>query len=231
MKKYIFILFTVICGLHISSCSDMLDSVQPYLDKGETIYVGKVDSLSAYSGKNRIFLQGLYLYGLTQKKCVINWSSPSGEAQSLEIEVVRQNPVDKFEALIDNLEEGQYEFSIKTYDTKGNSSIASIIDGYSYGKVYESNLINRTIEKIEQEDNGIIISWRNINSASFCELIYTNTSGDEKNIKIPTLDMETIIDDCDITKPIRWRTAYLPEKTAIDYFYTEYAEQAIDLNQ
>lgn len=227
MKKYIFILFTVIFSLHISSCSDMLDSIQPYLDKGETIYVGKVDSLSARSGKNRILLEGLYLYGLTQKKCVISWSTPSGEQQSLEMEVERQNPVDKFEALIENLEEGQYEFSVKTYDAKGNSSIASRIDGYSYGVVYESNLINRAIEKIEQQDNGILISWKAINSATFCELIYINTSGAEKNIQIPITEMETQIDDCDITQPIRWRTAYLPQETAIDYFYTEYAEQTI----
>lgn len=231
MKKYIFILFAVICGLHISSCDDMLESVQPYLDKGETIYVGKVDSLSAHSGKNRILLQGLYVYGLTQKKCVVSWSSPSGEEKSIELEVIRQNPVDKFETLIDNLEEGQYEFSIKTYDAKGNSSIASIIDGYAYGKVYESNLINRKIEEIDQEDNEIIISWRTINSASFCELIYTNNSGYEKNIKIPISEMETRINDCDITKPIRWRTAYLPQKTAIDYFYTEYVEQTINFDK
>ena len=29
----------------------MLDGIQPYLDEGEKIYVGKLDSLKAFTGK------------------------------------------------------------------------------------------------------------------------------------------------------------------------------------
>ena len=45
--------------------------------------------------------------------------------------------------------------------------------------------------------------------------------------EIPASEMETQLSDCDTTKSIRWRTVYLPEKPAIDKFYTEYAEQII----
>lgn len=65
MKK-IYLLICVLVSL-LSSCGDMLENIQPYLDKGEKIYVGKVDSLEAFSGKNRILLKGLYMYGVTQK--------------------------------------------------------------------------------------------------------------------------------------------------------------------
>ena len=72
--KHIIIILCVIAGI-CSSCNDMLEKIQPYLDEGETIYVGKVDSLTASSGRNRILLKGLYIYGVTQKKCVIRWQS------------------------------------------------------------------------------------------------------------------------------------------------------------
>ena len=35
----------------------MLDGIQPYLDEGEKIYVGKLDSLKAFTGKNRIKIE------------------------------------------------------------------------------------------------------------------------------------------------------------------------------
>ena len=51
--KHIIIILCVIAGI-CSSCNDMLENIQPYLNEGETIYVGKVDSLTASSGRNRI---------------------------------------------------------------------------------------------------------------------------------------------------------------------------------
>ena len=227
MKRYILILFTIVCGLHVSSCDDMLDNIQPYLDKGEKIYVGKVDSLTARSGKNRILLQGLYQYGLTQKKCIITWRTSEDENKSIELDVERKEPVDKFEVMIEDLEEGQYEFSIRTYDSRGNASIASLIDGYVYGDAYQSNLVNRKIEKTALQDGNLVISWKTINTALSCELYYTDLSGKENMKEVPTSEMQTQLSGCDMTKPIRWRTVYLPEKTAIDKFYTEFEEQVV----
>jgi len=138
----------------------MLENIQPYLNEGETIYVGKVDSLTASSGRNRILLKGLYIYGVTQKKCVIRWQSQGEEDKSLELDVVRENTIDPFEVMINDLEEGQYEFSITTYDAKGNSSIESVIEGYAYGDFYEGNLVNRKMDRLYTDGNDIVISWR-----------------------------------------------------------------------
>lgn len=52
MKKInILILCSILCFFY--SCNGMLDGIQPYLDEGEKIYVGKLDSLKAFSIKNR----------------------------------------------------------------------------------------------------------------------------------------------------------------------------------
>ena len=47
-----------VLGCLLVSCGDMLENIEQYIDKGETIYVGKVDSLKLYPGRERI---GAYL--------------------------------------------------------------------------------------------------------------------------------------------------------------------------
>ena len=224
--KHLIIILCVIAGI-CSSCNDMLDNIQPYLDAGENIYVGKVDSLTASSGRNRILLKGFYMYGVTQKKCVIRWQSQDEEDKSLELDVVRDNAVDPFEVIIDDLDEGQYEFSVTTYDAKGNSSIESMIEGYVYGNLYESNLTNRKMDRLYLDENEVVISWRPANNALKSEMHYTSVTGEEKRIEIPITETETRIEDCDLTKVLRWRTVYLPEETAIDYFYSEFTVTTI----
>lgn len=159
MRNYIIVLWGTILGF-CTSCDGMLDNIQSYLEKGETIYVGKVDSLEAFPGKNRVKLEGLYLYGVTQKKCVISWKSMDEEEMSLNLDVVRENPEDPFEVIIDNLDEGQYEFVITTYDAKGNSSIESVVECYVYGELYESNLSNRKIDSWNINGTSLEINWR-----------------------------------------------------------------------
>lgn len=41
-----------------------------------------------------------------------------GEDKSLELDVERKEAIDKFEVMISELDEGQYEFSITTFDAK-----------------------------------------------------------------------------------------------------------------
>lgn len=220
MRNYIFVLLGVIIGL-CASCDSMLDNIQPYLDKGEVIYVGKVDSLEAFPGKNRVKIKGLYLYGVTQKKCVITWLSMDEEEMAIEQDVVRENPEDTFEVIIDNLDEGQYEFTITTYDAKGNSSIKSIVDSYVYGALYESNLVNRKIDSWNINGASMEINWRPVNDALEVELYYINRDGLEVKRVIPIAETRTVVNDCAYEGSIRWRTVYLPEEKAIDRFYSE----------
>lgn len=223
MKK-IYLLICVLVSL-LSSCGDMLENIQPYLDKGEKIYVGKVDSLEAFSGKNRILLKGLYMYGVTQKKCVVSWYSQDNELQQKELEVNRVESVEPFEAMIDNLDEGQYEFTIVTYDAQGNSSIESIVEGYAYGELYESNLTNRRMDQFVVDGTDIVITWRPADDALKSEVYYTGLDGEEKMIEVPIAETQTRITDCAYEGSIRWRTVYLPEVDAIDEFYSEYDEE------
>ena len=53
MKSLYYIIMITLVAMFVS-CDDMLDNIKPYLDKGETIYVGKADSLSVVAGRNRM---------------------------------------------------------------------------------------------------------------------------------------------------------------------------------
>ncbi|MFS2755755.1 DUF4998 domain-containing protein [Bacteroides thetaiotaomicron] len=155
MKKInILILCSILCFFY--SCNGMLDGIQPYLDEGEKIYVGKLDSLKAFTGKNRIKIEGKMMYGVNQVKCVISYKDPiTLEEKFKEFPIERTEPRETFEFMLENLTEGQYDFSIVTYDPKNNTSIPTEVSAYAYGELYQQALTNRILHSISPEQKEI----------------------------------------------------------------------------
>lgn len=53
--------------LTAGACSGQLDTIQEYLDAGETIYAAKMDSVDIRPGYNRVEVTGLLKYVWIQK--------------------------------------------------------------------------------------------------------------------------------------------------------------------
>jgi len=240
MKKIYLVIFSLILCL-CYSCSDMLDNVQGYLDEGEKVYVGKLDSLKAFSGDNRILIEGQMIYGVNQVKCEITWKNPiSLMKETREFSVTRTSPREAFEFVLDNLEEGQYDFAVYTYDAKGNKSIPTQVSAYAYGTQYKETLINRIVRDITPAEavdaNGTltwnaVIDW-NISRGDgivSCELEYETESGNLKKVEVPVNEVQTILADFKAGGILKYSTKYLPEETAIDLFST--AQTSIKLPQ
>ena len=123
MKKInILILCSILCFFY--SCNGMLDGIQPYLDEGEKIYVGKLDSLKAFTGKNRIKIEGKMMYGVNQVKCVISYKDPiTLEEKFKEFPIERTEPRETFEFMLENLTEG---FKGEVYAVCGNCDFKMI---------------------------------------------------------------------------------------------------------
>ena len=69
MKKInILILCSILCFFY--SCNGMLDGIQPYLDEGEKIYVGKLDSLKVNPEKPDVPLNKNDAFQKVQKRRV-----------------------------------------------------------------------------------------------------------------------------------------------------------------
>lgn len=211
-------LLMFVIALMVGACDDMLDNIRPYLDKGETVYVGKVDSLYTLAGHNRIELVARLKSGSTQVKCQVVATDPDGIRDTLYYDVKRKNGEQYLEYMYNELKEGQYDFSIITFDSSGNKSLVVRTEGYSYGSFYLSTLSNRRLSEIKKQDNRVIITWKSIDTALYTLVTYVNNGGEKKTIKVPFNENETIIEDYLSEGSFTWVSVYKPEKNAMDEF-------------
>src|SRR3546814_3686498 len=55
--------------------------------------------------------------------------------------------------------DGNYAFTIFTYDDKNNKSVGVEVFGRAYGSTYESNLSNRVIEGVNADADSVSLHW------------------------------------------------------------------------
>lgn len=223
-RNLIFLLITI-----VSACSDMNDLHDIYLRDGEIIYVGRIDSIKSFSGRERALIQ----YWITDprvKYLHIFWNQ---RRDSIVVPVPPHDPTDSLEVMIGDgngiITEGDHTIFIYSNDTRGHRSVVfeSLIS--VYGDQYQASLINRPIGNTElDEDNNLIITWKESVSSDEIGILvsYLDNAGNPMELFIPsdTLANPVVFDDIDVTKPISYRTMFLPGEFAIDTFYTEVAE-------
>lgn len=184
-------------------------------------YPGKATSPIVYAGNERAQIS--WLRGTDPKvtKSKIYWNNFT---DSVELSITEDT--DTIRYVIDNLEENDYTFVIKTYDALGNVSIPVEVSGRTYGHLFQSSIFNRIISKVNlSSDNELVIEWEKGSTskgAIFVEIIYMNVKGEDQIIYVPIEEMITTINDVKGDTECSYRTAYLPEIGAIDTFYTDY---------
>ena len=238
MKKIYWAIVVAILGLSYS-CSGMLDSIEPYIKEGETIQVGKLDSLVAYSGYNRAKIKGAMLYGVNQTKCEITWLDPNTlQKQRKEFPIVRQLAGETFEFELNNLPEGQYDFVVITFDSGGNQSIPNEVSTYIYGDIYQSTLINRECrsisgEEIPDEDENPIwvarIVWNITRGEDVVgyEVSYETVNDVTATVFSPVTEPSTVLRDFKPEGWLRYTTVYQPGFNPIDSFYPSEAIETV----
>jgi hypothetical protein len=208
----------------------MNDMHDVYLRNGEITYVGRVDSIKAYGGRERVLLE----YWLTDprvKELHILWNQ---KRDSIVVSVPAHDPENALEVMIGNgngvISEGDHTFFIYSYDGKGHRSVVfeSLIS--VYGERYQASLINRPLRKIDvTEDSLLVIEWGGSVSRDELGLLISYFDRDNELVEsiIPTDSLKdpVVFKDIDITKEISYKTMYIPEEFAIDTFYTKTAEQ------
>lgn len=218
MKLFKVFLALLITGA-LASCENMLDNIRPYLDKGETIYVGRADSLYTNDGLNRIELVVRLKGGFSQSSCRVVRTNQDGESDTLMYEIERTNGEQYLSYMYTQLDEGQYDFSVVLFDELGNSSLEEVVGGYSYGEFYKSTLLNRSFH-VQNEDGKVVFQWKSIDSALYTLLTYETNEGNEKTIEVPADVFVTEITDFKEGGVYSWKTAYKPSDTALDIFFS-----------
>ena len=198
----------------LTSCTGMDDSYKEYLDWGERIYGGKMDSVLVRAGRLR---QQLDFYYTSPRivRGVVYWNK---QQDSLEFEVPQD--VNKFSKVLTSLSEGEVSYKIYTYDKYGNSSQALECAGRVYGPIYESVLLTADIEKVENRETQFYMKWKNISEMEGVNLTYTDKTGEDQTLFVPSSVAECVV-DAEPGSKYSYTTIHRPEVTAIDSLVSE----------
>lgn len=221
MKKiylYIIVFLYIVVGI-FSSCQDIDSTYKDFVVPGGIIYSGKAVNPVLYTGYNRVKIT--WLRGSDPKitKARVFWNNYT---DSVEVDI--PSTQDTISVIVDNLPEQFYNFFIITYDNEENLSVPVEVMGEVYGENYVSKLYNRPVVSGEKDEQGkAFIQWGNAdisNGAFAVDVKYLNTTNDTV---IYRFDIDEEISELiDFKSGTSYRTAYIPDSTCIDTFYTDF---------
>lgn len=207
----------------LTSCDDVNSLHQKYLDWGEDIYTGVVDSLKVSAGYERVLLTWELNADPRITRTVVYWNS---KADSAVIEVNRtQSGRLPMSYRLDNIAEGSYTFVLITRDNEGHFSMPSEIIATIYGESYSSQLRNRGVSAISRQTDGtMLIEWDALSSLDIQYVTVTyDVNGAEQTVRVKNDENKTFLSGLAPGDKIRVFTAYLPEG-ALDELYSPYTE-------
>jgi hypothetical protein len=228
--KNVFYIAMLAVVILINGCSKFDDYKDKYMQGGSISYPGKIDSVTVLSGKNRVMLKGRIVADPKLVKYRVFWNSRNDSIEGL---IHPTGKIDTFKAIINNLEEGSLSFEIRTYDKDGNISVPVIATGNVYGEIYRSSLTTRGITKAEvQPDNSALINWADVNADAGVigmQVKYTDISGNNHDTLLQSTasGLSSSLPEFKSGTSLNYRTAFLPNKTAIDTFYTDYQTKSV----
>lgn len=212
--------FVVVLVLVIHSCTSS-DEYLKFTEGGEISYTGKIDSLKFFPGRNRVKIEGLIISDPKVTELRIYWNS---KKDSVVVPIVRTAGIDVVSKVIDNLEENIYNFEIRTFDAKGNSSIPVNSSVEIYGGRYESSLVNsRFVLNNVIVGSNLTVNFESVNANSGVvgtEIEYTTVLDTKKIVYIDVNTTSIVVNDFKNGSIYRYRTFYKPVSNAIDSFHT-----------
>jgi hypothetical protein len=164
LQKSKFLNLVLASSLIYISCSDM-DSIHEEYLNGETIYAGKLDTLSIRPGYHRAQLEGYTQFLGTSNQIIIEY-----EDQMINYPI-EENLSDIFSVIIEDLEEGSYEFNVYTQDPNGNLSVSQTVAGNVIGDEFILDQNPREVLDYSFESEGNYVNFYGNAESEF--VIYT----------------------------------------------------------
>jgi hypothetical protein len=226
MRYVIFIAFAII----VTGCAQMNDKHDEFLARGETVYIGKIDSVTAFPGKGRLMFR-YWISDPRANKVTLYWGPEDVYSKVLTVEP--HQPEDIQEVFLnesDGIIENTYTFHWISSDMYGNKSMLFESIASVYGDQYQEKLLNRRIVATDPDDDGNIgVTWASASSEEELgiEIFYTPKGGQTVAEYYPKLGTSLALTNVDYTQGVTYRTLYKPTPTAIDTFYTAAARMNI----
>ena len=203
-------------------CTPMDHYYSEFAKLGDRIYVGKLDSVSLYTGYNRVKLAWENPSDPSVSRVVVYWN-----AYRDSIEYALDNSVDTGEVTIEGLTEGLLTLNAITYDSKGNRSLVKEINTEVFGDQFQQNTVrNRTIESVDIQSDSVFVNWFEEFSETMVqtEIIYTDVRGADHTIMMPRDHVRVGLADVDLDKEIAYRSFFTPYPLVLDFFISDYMQ-------
>ncbi|MFD2828519.1 DUF4998 domain-containing protein [Leeuwenhoekiella polynyae] len=222
-KKQFFLLLCFVALVLVAACSDEMEDYRKFTEGGEINYTEKMDSIKVFTGRERLYLQGIVNADPKITSFRVYWNS---KADSVVVPVTRTKPVDTLSVYIDDLEENIYNLEVRTYDDELNSSIPVNITAEVYGSRYQNTLYNRPVISNVLIGNDLTVSYSSMDLTTGVlgtEIQYTSSNTSEiEEFYVPIDSAMAFIEDFTSGSEYQYRTIFKPEPTSIDTFYTDY---------
>jgi hypothetical protein len=229
-KLYVVILLGLI--LSVFSCTNA-DEYLKFTEGGPISYTGKIDSLKFFPGRDRVKVEGLIISDPKVSELRVYWNS---KRDSAVVAINRTSGIDPVSKIIENLPENIYNFEVKTFDAKGNGSVSQYVTAQTYGTRYQASLVDRKIINSSLSSSlslTIDFASMDLTTGAFAtEIVYTDGSNVEHTVTVPVTQNQLVVPNYKIGSKFKQRSLFLPVKTAIDIFYTDFVSkdpQVIDL--
>ena len=198
MNRLTIILVSVVSFILYSSCDDMNDIHQKYVDRGEKVYLGKVDSIKSFSGMNRVKLTWYITADPKIESTIIYWNM---RKDSVIKTFTRTQPgVQKDSIVIENLPENTHVFNFRNVNATGASSLFSTVAGTAWGQNFRNSLKGRQASQLEYsfDHSTFSVKFSAVTQADrivFSELRYTNLHGNENVMTIENTMSQVVLED------------------------------------
>jgi hypothetical protein len=197
------------------------DEYKKYVLNGEIVYPGKADSVIARSGHNRVQLDVAMANDPLVTKLKVYWKNFQDSA---EVAVGKITGKDTVKILVPNLTEGNYNFTLYSYDAKGNKSVGTTVAGQVYGNTYLTSLNTRLLKSVAQSADGskVILNWGSPSAGETgAEISYTDADGTAKKIIMPADTASITISSFKDGSTFTYRSVFKPDSLSIDSYFSE----------
>jgi len=161
-----------------------MDSIHEEYLNGEIIYAGKLDTLKIRPGYYRAQLEGYTQFLGTSNQIIIEFDD---EMLSFPI---AENLSDIYSVIIEELDEGSYEFDVYTQDPNGNLSISQTVSGNVIGDEFILDQNPREVLDYSFEPEGNYINFYGNAESEFVIYTLLDYENEEDEIVRDTLFFE-----------------------------------------
>jgi hypothetical protein len=170
--------------LALTNCEDMNSVNQEYLDRGESIYIARVDSVSSIVGLNKIWFKWWLKGDPRIAKTEIRWvEGITTKSKEYAIDLSQSgSPV--MEAVMDEMPEGSFSFEFINWDSEGNRSVSLSASAEIPGDRYRATFNNRPIDIATKFGNGYALVW-GVSDCDYSIVSYKTVGGSEVTLRLP----------------------------------------------